>query len=72
VNNTENMEANVEMTDAPAKKNIEPIIEHEAQEDQEVQNEFLEFALSAEVQKALEKLKFTKLRRFKKLVSQYF
>jgi ATP-dependent RNA helicase DeaD len=48
------------VVDAP-KKNIEPIIEMDAQEGNEIeQNDFLEFALSAEVHKALEKLKFTK------------
>lgn len=63
MNNTENIEPTIEQTiDVDAsKKTVEPIIETDAQEGNEIeQNDFLEFALSAEVQKALTKLNFTK------------
>lgn len=59
VNDTENV---IAPTDVDAsKKNIEPVIEQDSTEGNEIEkNDFLGFALSAEVQKALEKLKFTK------------
>jgi len=61
VNNTENMEPTSELAVEAPKKTVEPIIEMDAQEGTEiVQNDFLEFALSAEVHKALTKLNFTK------------
>lgn len=61
VNNTENMEPTSELAVEAPKKTVEPIIEMDAQEGNEiVSNDFLEFALSAEVHKALTKLNFTK------------
>ncbi len=60
VNNTENMEPTAELAVEAPKKTVEPIIEMDAQEGNEIASDFLEFALSAEVHKALTKLNFTK------------
>lgn len=60
VNNTENMEPTAELAVEAPKKTVEPIIEMDAQEGTEIASDFLEFALSAEVHKALTKLNFTK------------
>ena len=56
------MEPTSELSVDASKKTVEPIIEMDAQEGTEVteRSDFAEFALSAEVHKALEKLKFTK------------
>ncbi len=56
------MEPTSELSVDASKKTVEPIIEMDAQEGTEVTeiSDFAEFALSAEVHKALEKLKFTK------------